>query len=83
MATIPQTERNTAVDTLMALGREDSVECGRYLDYLRTAFPGFTWDAILRTRAAAWAPYIASGLSISAFCDEAIRQANFFRDSRG
>lgn len=78
MATIPQTERNAAIDGLMRVCKEDAAEGGALLYYLNTAFPGFDWIGILRTRSAVWAPYIASGLSISAFCDEVARWAAVF-----
>lgn len=78
MATIPQVERNAAIDALMRVAGEDAVEGGRFLNYLNTAFSGFDWIGILRTRSVNWAPYIASGLSISAFCDEVARYAAVF-----
>lgn len=78
MATIPQGERNAAIDGLMRVVGEDAQEGGRLLNYLNTAFPGFDWIGILRTRSANWAPYIADGLSISAWCDEVARYAAIF-----
>ena len=78
MATIPQGERNAAIDALMRVVGEDAYEGGRLINYLNTAFPGFTWMSILRTRSANWAPYISSGLSITAWCNEVERQAAIF-----
>lgn len=78
MATIPQNERNAAIDGLLQLVHEDALEGGRFLNYLNVAFPGFDWIGILRTRAAIWAPFIADGLSISAWCDDVARYAAVF-----
>lgn len=78
MATIPQPERNSAIDNLMRLIGEDAQEGGRFLNFLNQAFPGFDWIGILRTRSANWQPYIDTGLSVSAFCDEVARYAAIF-----
>lgn len=78
MATIPQPERNSAIDNLMSLVAEDALEAGRFLNFLNKAFPGFDWIGILRARAANWQPYLDSGLSIGAFCDEVARYASVF-----
>ena len=81
-ATIPQPERVVACDNVLLISGEDSALAGHFLDFLQTAFPGFDWSGILRTRARLWQPYIASGLSIDAFIDEAIRYAAVFAYSR-
>ena len=78
MATIPLPERRAACDGLLTVTGEDATEAGRILHYLNVAFPGFTWSAYLRERALIWAPFIASGLSIPAWCDEAERWAGIF-----
>lgn len=75
MATIPQGERNAAIDGLMRVAGEDTQTGGLLLNYLNQSFPGFTWSTILRNRAANWAPFLASGLSISWWVDECIRIA--------
>lgn len=82
MATIPLPERAVAIDTLMTVAGEDVALGGTILDYLRTAFPGFDWPGILRTRAATWQPYIDNGLSITQFVDEVIRISDVLAASR-
>ena len=82
MATIPLPERNVAIDTLFTVAREDAGLGGNILDFLRTGFPGFDWEGILRTRAATWQPYIASGLTTTDFCNEVVRYANFYATGR-
>lgn len=83
MATIPLPERAVAIDTLMLISGEDASVAARILDFLRTAFTGFDWEGILRTRARDWQPFIIVGLSIDAWVDEVVRQANILVASRG
>jgi hypothetical protein len=75
MATIPQVERNVAMDGLCRVSGEDPNVGGRILHFMNTSFPAFDWIGILRNRAAVYPPFIASGLSTSAWCDEVNRQA--------
>ena len=82
MATINTNERNAIIDLLMTVSGEDAAKGGVILDFLQTGLPGIAWATILRTRAANWQPYIESGLSISAFCDEIVRMAAVFASSR-
>lgn len=76
MATLSQAEQRAAIDGLFKAAGEDVNEAGIILAYLETVLPSFSWENTLRTRAAIWQPYIDSGLSISAFCDEVIRLAH-------
>jgi hypothetical protein len=69
MATIPQPERNAAIDNIMRTYGEDHQEAARFILFLNTAFPGFDWMGTLRTRAMTWQPYIDAGLSIEWWCD--------------
>lgn len=78
MATIPQNERNAAMDGLCKVAGEDAQEGGRLLNYMNQAFPTFDWIGILRIRAASWQPFIDSGLSVGWWCDEVARYAAVF-----
>jgi hypothetical protein len=75
MATLSTAEQRGAVDGLLKVAGEDTQEAGTILNYLQTVLPAFTWATQLRTRALIWAPFIASGLSIDWWVDEAIRYA--------
>lgn len=77
MATLSQSEQRAAIDGLFKAAGEDTNEGGVILAYLETVLPQFSWETTLRTRAAIWQPYIDSGLSISAWCDEVIRLAHY------
>jgi hypothetical protein len=74
MATLNQAEQRGAIDGLLrvATAGEDATRAAIILHYLKTVLPTFSWDAQLRTRAAIWAPFIESGLSIDAWCDSVI-----------
>jgi len=78
MATIPLPERRTACDGIFRVVGEDPAEAGRFLNYLNQTFAGFTWSVYLRERALIWQPFIDSGLSIDAWCDEVERYAAIF-----
>lgn len=75
MATIPQVERNAAIDGLMRICGEDTNRGGWLINYLNATFPGFDWLGILRTRSQNWPPFIESGLSVGPWCDEVARMA--------
>lgn len=76
MATLSQAEQRAAIDGLLKSAQEDAREGGIILAYLETVLPAFAWETTLRSRAAVWAPFLADGLSISAWCDEVVRYAN-------
>ncbi len=82
MATVSTNERNNICDQMFWVSEQDPYRVGLLLDFVQTGLTGINWASILRTRAALWAPYIATGLSITAFCDEAIRQAGILADGR-
>ena len=73
--TISTAERNVIVDGLLSISGENAQVAGRFLSFLVTYAPGIPWTTLLRTRAASWAPFVASRLSISAWCDEVVRYA--------
>lgn len=75
MATLSQAEQRAAIDGLLKAAGEDAQEGGIILAYLQSVLPAFAWETTLRSRAAVWQPYLNSGLSISAFCDEVVRLA--------
>jgi hypothetical protein len=76
MATLSTAEQRGAIDGIFQACGRDYNQAAVVLNYLRTVLPTFTWDALLRTRAAIWQPYIDSGLSIGWWCDETIRLSN-------
>jgi hypothetical protein len=78
MATLSTAEQRGAIDGLLKVAGEDTNQAGVILNYLQTVLPAFTWAAQLRTRAAVWQPFLDDGLSISAWCDDAIRYAAVF-----
>lgn len=78
MATLNQNEQRGAVDGLLKVAGEDAQQGGIILNYLQTVLPTFSWATQLRTRALIYAPFIASGLSIDWWVDEAIRYAAFY-----
>lgn len=82
MATVSTAERNAIVDQMFRVAGEDAALVGHFLDFVQTGLTGISWATLMRTRAANWAPYIASGLSISAFCDEAVRLAAAYAYAR-
>ena len=82
MATISTAERNAIVDLTMTVSGEDAAHAAVILDLLQTGLSGIAWATILRTRAASWAPYGASGLSVSAWCDEVVRIAAVYAYAR-
>lgn len=75
MATLSQAEQRGAIDGILKACGENYADAAIVLNYLKTVLPAFAWDAQLRTRAALWQPFIDSGLSIPAWCDEVIRLA--------
>lgn len=75
MATLSTAEQRGAVDGIFRACGENYNEAAVILNYLKTVLPAFTWEAQLRTRAAVWQPFVASGLSIDWWCDEVIRLA--------
>lgn len=75
MATISQNERNAICDAWFRSCGENADDVAVLLDCIQLALPGFNWETTMRARAAVWAPYVASGLSITAFCDEVVRVA--------
>jgi hypothetical protein len=78
MATLSQAEQRAAIDGLLKSAGEDASEAGAILNYLQTVLPTFGWAALLGTRAAIWAPFLASGLSINWWVSEVIRYAAFY-----
>lgn len=82
MATVSTAERNQIVDQMFRVGGEDAARVGAFLDFVQTGLTGIAWATIMRTRAANWAPYQASGLSITAFCDEVVRYAAVYAYAR-
>jgi hypothetical protein len=82
MATVSTNERNAIVDMMFTVAGEDYQLLGHLLDFVQTGLTGITWSTIMRTRAANWAPYIASGLSITWFVDETIRYAANYASQR-
>lgn len=82
MATVSNAERNAIVDQMFRVGGADAAMVGHFLDFVQSGLTGIAWETLMRTRAANWAPYIASGLSISAFCDEAVRYAAVYAYDR-
>ena len=74
---ISNNERRLIIIALLtAYGEGGAWPIAQMIHYLITALPGITWEAELRTQAAAYQPFIDSGLSIAAWCDEVMRQAN-------
>lgn len=82
MATVSNAERNAICDHMFRVCGEDASRVGLLLDFVQTGITGINWQSIMRTRAANWAPYVASGLSISAFCDEVVRYAAVYAYAR-
>jgi hypothetical protein len=78
MATLSTAEQRGAIDGLLKVAGEDTQQGGIILNYLQTVLPTFGWAALLSTRAAIWAPFLASGLSINAWVSEVIRLAAFY-----
>jgi hypothetical protein len=82
MATVSNAERNAICDQMFRVAGEDAARVGAFLDFVQTGLTGINWQSIMRTRAASWAPYVSSGLSITAFCDEAVRYAAAYAYAR-
>jgi hypothetical protein len=75
MATLSTAEQRGAIDGLLKVAGEDTSQAGVILNYLQTVLPTFGWATLLATRAAIWAPFLASGLSINWWVTEVIRYA--------
>lgn len=82
MATVSNAERNAICDHICRVAGEDAHQSATLLDFVQTGLTGIAWESIYRTRAAGWAPYIASRLSITSFCDDVVRQAAVMAASR-
>ena len=82
MATVSNAERNAICDQMFRVGGEDAAHVGHYLDFVQTGLTGIAWESIMRTRAALWAPYIASRLAITPFCNEVVRYAAVYAYER-
>ncbi len=75
MATISTAERTAIIDALLGRFGEDASAMATLIKGLGL-IPGITvatWVTLLRSRAAVHAPFIASGLSITWWCDEVAR----------
>lgn len=81
MATLSAAEQRAATDGIFRAVGEDAYRAAVILQYLRTVLPAFTWTTQLRTRAELWQPFVDAGLSISAWCDEVIRQADILANA--
>lgn len=75
MATLSTAERNAIMDAILTISADDYVVAGRALKLLQSSLSAIGWAAILRSRAAIWAPFLASGMSITWWCDETLRYA--------
>ena len=77
---INPSERNALVRSLLLAFGEDYQAMGRLVHYLRLELPAVDWPTTLANIAAAWQPFIDSGLSIDWWVNEVMRQADAFSD---
>lgn len=75
--TIP--EKNALVRCILSALGEDYPAMGRLIYYLRLELPAVDWPITLGTIAAAWQPFIDSGLSIDWWVNEVMRQADIYQ----
>lgn len=73
--TISPAELDSIVDGILEVCGEDYQLAARVVRLLNSRAPGIPWQTCLRARAALWAPYRESGLSIDWWCDEVARLA--------
>lgn len=73
--TLSNAERNAIVDGILEIAGEDYGLAARCLLLLQRKAPGIAWQTLLQNRAAIWAPFTASGLSITWWCAEVARLA--------
>lgn len=73
---ISNPERRAIILALFGAYGEWAEPIAKMMHYLITALPSIAWESELRTQAATYQPFIDSGLSITAWCDEVMRQAN-------
>lgn len=72
MAVSAQDRKAIILALLNAYG-DNYTPVAQMMRYLIAALPAIAWETELRTQAAAFAPFIASGLSITWWCDEVMR----------
>lgn len=75
--TIP--ERNALVRCLLSAFGSDHAAMGRLVYYLRLELPAVDWPTTLATIAAAWQPFIDSGLSIDWWVNTVMAHADAYR----
>ena len=77
---ITNPERRAIILALFAAyGEGGAWPIAQMMHYLITALPSIAWETELRSQAASYQPFIDSGLSITAWCDEVMRQANLIQ----
>lgn len=72
-------ERNALVRCLLSAFGSDYDAMGRLVYYLRLELPAVDWPTVLATLASGWQPFIDSGLSITWWVNEVMRQADSYQ----
>jgi hypothetical protein len=75
MATLSTAERNAVIDAVLVISGEDYQTAARALRLLQGSLSAIPWATILASRAAIYAPFISSGLSINWWVAEVLRLA--------
>ena len=76
---ISPAERNTIVRILLSAFGEDYQTMGKLVYYFRLELPALDWPTTLATIAASWQPFADSGLSVTWWVNEVMRQADTYQ----
>jgi hypothetical protein len=76
---ISPAERNAFVRCLLSAFGEDYQAMGKLIYYLRLELPAVDWPTVLATIATNWQPFADSGLSVTWWVNEVMRQADVYQ----